>query len=529
MVPEFGRFDVQQPPKRYPAHGIIGEEFGSVRTDAKLVWVLDPIDGTKSFITGKPLFGTLIALLRDGRPILGVIDQCVLRERWVGANGQTVFNKQPIRAGGAMELKEAMMYATTPHMFGEGLETERFEALRSQVKRPLYGCDCYAYGLCASGFGADLVVEADLGIYDYMALVPVVINAGGCMSDWQGQPLTLQSHEVSKGRVVAAATPELWEAAVKATGEVYGRLARDPSRPRYVLTKMGSNPMPPLTLLFDGLFKEHAVLASDGIQAEPAADAEPCSMSFDPQGTYYRLRVSSNVDVGLMICCLLSIDDSRRRLFKTDSVLGAMRWREEAFWSTGALGQRFVPVETDYWMEEGFNIMQLKDFIQHCKVPSKSSNPSKGGYLAQHALFDQLPCLEADLRMPDLALCGDGDSTVLRQVFFGPEGTVTPLHSDPYENIFCQVVGVKYLRLYAPSESQRLYAREGDMKNNSRLEPVDVLLADAATYQETFPEFLQAEFQDVVLHPGDVLYLPVGWWHFVKSFSTSISVAFHFT
>lgn len=200
---------------RYPAHGIIGEEFGSVRTDAKLVWVLDPIDGTKSFITGKPLFGTLIALLRDGRPILGVIDQCVLRERWVGANGQTVFNKQPIRAGGAMELKEAMMYATTPHMFGEGLETERFEALRSQVKRPLYGCDCYAYGLCASGFGADLVVEADLGIYDYMALVPVVINAGGCMSDWQGQPLTLQSHEVSKGRVVAAATPELWEAAVK--------------------------------------------------------------------------------------------------------------------------------------------------------------------------------------------------------------------------------------------------------------------------------------------------------------------------
>lgn len=204
------------------------------------------------------------------------------------------------------------------------------------------------------------------------------------------------------------------------------------------------------------------------------------------------------------------------------------RWREEAFWSTGALGQRFVPVETDYWMEEGFDIMQLKDFIQHCKVPSKSSNPSRGGYLAQHALFDQLPCLEADLRMPDLALCGDGDSTVLRQVFFGPEGTMTPLHSDPYENIFCQVVGVKYLRLYAPSESRHLYPRE-DMKNNSRLEPVDVLLADAVTYQEKFPEFLQAEFQDVVLHPGDVLYLPVGWWHFVKSFSTSISVAFHFT
>jgi len=95
----------------------------------------------------------------------------------------------------------------------------------------------------------------------------------------------------------------------EASGEVYGCLARDPSRPRYVLTKMGSNPMPPATLVFDGLFKEHAVLASDGVQAEPAADAEPCSMSFDPQGTYYRLRVSSNVDVGLMICCLFSIDE----------------------------------------------------------------------------------------------------------------------------------------------------------------------------------------------------------------------------
>jgi len=153
----------------------------------------------------------------------------------VGANGQTVFNKQPIRAAGALKLQDAMMYATTPHMFGVGLETERFEALRRQVKRPLYGCDCYAYGLCASGFGADLVVEADLGIYDYMALVPVVINAGGCMSDWRGQPLTLQSHEVSKGRVVAAATPELWEAAVKVLSTPSRWKSCEPSWPSVLL------------------------------------------------------------------------------------------------------------------------------------------------------------------------------------------------------------------------------------------------------------------------------------------------------
>ncbi|CAK9012622.1 unnamed protein product [Durusdinium trenchii] len=231
--------------QRYPSHGIIGEEFGTLRSEAKMVWVLDPIDGTKSFITGKPLFGTLIALLEDGNPVLGVIDQCVLRERWVGANGRTVFNKKPIQAADrscARELKEAMMYSTTPHMFGAGYEAQRFDQLRRAVKRPLYGCDCYAYGLCASGFGADLVVEADLGIYDYMALVPVVLGAGGLMTDWHGRPLTLQSHAVSRGRVVAAGNEELWKAAVKilsscvpvwpeiswpslATGAVLGALA----------------------------------------------------------------------------------------------------------------------------------------------------------------------------------------------------------------------------------------------------------------------------------------------------------------
>lgn len=200
---------------QYPSHGIFGEEGGQSGLDSEYVWVLDPIDGTKSFITGKPLFGTLVALLHWGRPVLGVIDQCVLRERWVGANGVTRLNGRPVRSAGVQRLSDAMLYATTPHMFHAGDEERRFGALRDRVKRPLYGCDCYAYALCASGFGADLVVEADLGVYDYCALVPVVTCAGGYMTDWNGRELTLQSHGVSRGRVVAAATAALWREAVE--------------------------------------------------------------------------------------------------------------------------------------------------------------------------------------------------------------------------------------------------------------------------------------------------------------------------
>jgi inositol-phosphate phosphatase/L-galactose 1-phosphate phosphatase/histidinol-phosphatase len=144
--------------------------------------VLDPIDGTKSFITGKPLFGTLIACLQWGVPIIGIIDQCVLKERWVGVVGRgTTFNGQPVTAStnttnssassSSSKLKDVMMYATTPHMFHEGEERCKFNEMCTAVKRPLYGADCYAYAILASGFGAELVVEADLGLYDYCALV----------------------------------------------------------------------------------------------------------------------------------------------------------------------------------------------------------------------------------------------------------------------------------------------------------------------------------------------------------------------
>uniref|UniRef100_A0A7S2VT40 Histidinol-phosphatase n=1 Tax=Zooxanthella nutricula TaxID=1333877 RepID=A0A7S2VT40_9DINO len=198
---------------RYPSHGVYGEELGQWQTEAEFVWVLDPIDGTKSFITGKPLFGTLIALLRHGRPVLGVVDQCVLGERWVGANGETRLNGARVRCRGAARLADSMLYATTPHMFAPGVEERRFARLRDRVKRPLYGCDCYAYALLASGF-VDLVVEADLGVYDYCALVPVVTCAGGRMSDWNGQELTLATAKDCNARVVAAATESLWAEAL---------------------------------------------------------------------------------------------------------------------------------------------------------------------------------------------------------------------------------------------------------------------------------------------------------------------------
>ena len=143
----------------------------------------------------------------------------VLQERWVGTsvggttlNGVAVRSSSPSRGEGTSHLNEAMVYATTPEMFAQGSEARGFASLRSCVKRTLYGCDCYAYALCASGF-VDLVCEADLLPYDYLALVPVLEGAGAVISDWDGRPLTLANHSKSKGRVIAAANAELHVAA----------------------------------------------------------------------------------------------------------------------------------------------------------------------------------------------------------------------------------------------------------------------------------------------------------------------------
>jgi inositol-phosphate phosphatase/L-galactose 1-phosphate phosphatase/histidinol-phosphatase len=198
----------------FPEHGILGEEFGAARSDAEYVWVIDPIDGTKAFMTGKATFGTLIALTRHGTPILGIIDQPILRERWLGAQSRpTTFNGERIAVRSCAQLADATLYATTPQMF-VGADAVAFERLMKAVKYPLYGADCYAYGLLASGF-TDLVCEASLQPYDYCALVPVVTGAGGRMSDWHGQPLSLASHTASRGRVLASGDAALHDRALE--------------------------------------------------------------------------------------------------------------------------------------------------------------------------------------------------------------------------------------------------------------------------------------------------------------------------
>ena len=196
--------------QRFPAHGIIGEEYGSKRPEADYVWVLDPIDGTKSFITGKPLFGTLIGLMHEGRALLGVINHPALGERWVGARGRpTLFNGKPVRARTCAALAGAALYTTSPYMFKRKADAAAFERVRMAVKLAGFGCDCYHYGLLANG-SVDLVVEGGLAVYDYYGPIAVIEGAGGVITDWRGRPLGLECD----GRVVAAGDPRAHEEAL---------------------------------------------------------------------------------------------------------------------------------------------------------------------------------------------------------------------------------------------------------------------------------------------------------------------------
>ena len=199
--------------ERFPEHGILGEEFGRVREDAEFVWSLDPIDGTKSFISGVPLFGTLIALTRGGRSILGVIDQPILRERWVGAVGRpTTLNGAAIRCRACPVLAAATLFATTPDMF-KGEDAASFARVSDKVKLTRFGADCYAYGLVATGF-VDLVLEASLEPYDFCAMVPIVEGAGGVATDWRGGSL----HLASDGRILVAGDRRAHDAALALLG-----------------------------------------------------------------------------------------------------------------------------------------------------------------------------------------------------------------------------------------------------------------------------------------------------------------------
>jgi histidinol phosphatase-like enzyme (inositol monophosphatase family) len=187
-----------------PRDGIIGEEYGAERPEASRQWVLDPIDGTVSFMAGRPIFGTLIALVQDGWPVLGIIDQPISGERWVGATGRpTLFKGKPATTRTCRSLADAVLATTGPQYFTDH-DGEHFMALAAKTahKRMLFGGDCYNYGLLASGH-IDLVVEAGLTLHDFAALVPVVEGAGGTMCDWNGDPLNADSD----GHVIALGDP----------------------------------------------------------------------------------------------------------------------------------------------------------------------------------------------------------------------------------------------------------------------------------------------------------------------------------
>lgn len=194
---------------RFPDHGIAGEEFGPKNLDAEYVWSLDPIDGTKAFITGRPTFGTLVGLLHRGTPVLGMIDCPILDERWIGGpDVATTLNGGPMMDPASKPLDRAVLTATSPDMF-DSWEAARFKALQDSVGLTLFSGDCHNFGLLALGT-IDLVVEASLSDYDYLAPAAVIAGAGGLLTDWNGAPVALGS----TSRIVAARDPALHAAAV---------------------------------------------------------------------------------------------------------------------------------------------------------------------------------------------------------------------------------------------------------------------------------------------------------------------------
>jgi len=194
----------------FPEDGILGEEFGAERLDARRIWVLDPLDGTRAFVNGKPAFGVMAALVEENRPVAGLIDMPILSERWIGVAGEpTTFNGAPARVRGCAGLSDAALNATSPDIFPDAASRAAFERLSAACGQRHFGGDCHLYGLLACGW-IDLVAEAGLAPYDYLAHVAIVEGAGGRIADWQGRPLGLDSD----GSVLAVGDPELFDRAL---------------------------------------------------------------------------------------------------------------------------------------------------------------------------------------------------------------------------------------------------------------------------------------------------------------------------
>ena len=203
---------------RFPSHGIQGEEFGEQEGTSPFRWVLDPIDGTRAFISGVPTWGTLVALCEDGVPVLGMMSQPFVGEIFVGGVGGAEVlrggTSTPLCTRGTTELAEASLFATTPEMF-QPVEWAAFGRVSAAVRLTRFGIDCYAYALLAAGH-VDLVVEAGLGFYDIAPLIPLIEAAGGVVTDWRGAPVR------GGGQVLAAANATLHAAALARLEEGHG-------------------------------------------------------------------------------------------------------------------------------------------------------------------------------------------------------------------------------------------------------------------------------------------------------------------
>jgi myo-inositol-1(or 4)-monophosphatase len=197
--------------ENFPQHGIVGEEFGSERADAEYVWVLDPIDGTKSFIAGLPIWGTLIALMHHGTPVFGMMHQPYIGERFSGDSGSAIYNgpsgKRNLAVRKCASLAEATLFTTSPRLMNAA-DRAQFEQVETEVRLSRYGGDCYAYCMLAAGH-LDLIIETELKPYDVAALIPIVNGAGGIITTWDGKPAQ------SGGRIVAAGDKRVHEAAMK--------------------------------------------------------------------------------------------------------------------------------------------------------------------------------------------------------------------------------------------------------------------------------------------------------------------------
>jgi len=196
----------------FPDHAIIGEEQETKHTNSAFSWIIDPIDGTRSFITGVPVWGTLIGVAYEGKMFAGIMTQPFIGETFISVNGKSRYfrsgeDEKILRTSNIKTLAQARMLTTTPALF-EGEKRLAYNKLEQQVRLPRYGCDCYAYCLLASG-DVDLVVEAGLNIYDIAALIPIIKNAGGTITNFDGGPAD------NGGDIIAAATPELHKVAME--------------------------------------------------------------------------------------------------------------------------------------------------------------------------------------------------------------------------------------------------------------------------------------------------------------------------